>query len=427
MHLPIRAVDEQGLLGTLPATSKHLFHIMTKTIFLRFLLAATALAALPFATSTVRGGSGDILETNEMSVLRFRPLGGTPTTFAVGFGSPKGIVFDGLGRAFVADASRGNIVVFTLPDGSGTTYASGLSSPVGLAFDVAGNLYAAESGSGAIVKFDRDRIKTTFATGTGNPAGLAFDNSGNLFVADFEGGKIYKITPDGTKSTFASGLDFPAGLAVNTSNELFVSESETGKIFKFAPDGTKTVFATDLSRPYGLAIEEGDNLIVADNGNGGTFRYSPEGVRATIFSSEFNTPQFLAVEPTAHQVLNVSTRGLVQSGENVLIAGFTIGGLGPVGTSVLVRALGPSLTEVGVVNALPNPVLELHDASGALIGSNNNWKDTQEEAITNTHLAPTNDLEAAILMPLHGGAFTAVVISGTGAPGIAVVDVYNLQ
>jgi sugar lactone lactonase YvrE len=400
---------------------------MTKKIFLRFLLAATALAVLPFATSTLRGGTGDIFETNDTNVIRFRPLGGTPATFASNFGSPKGIVFDGLGRVFVADAARGNIVVFSLPDGAGATYASGLSSPVGLAFDTAGNLYAAESGTGKISKYDRDRMKTTFATGTGTPAGLAFDSAGNLFVADFAGGKIYEIAPDGTKSTFATGLDFPAGLAVDAANNLFVAESETGTIFKFAPDGAKSTFTTELERPFGLAIESGGTLIVADNGNGGTFRFSPTGERSTIFSSEFNTPQFLAVEPAPHQVLNVSTRGLVQSGENVLITGFTIGGIGPVGTSILVRALGPSLTAVGVTNALSDPVLELHDSSGTLIGSNNNWKDTQEEAINLTQLAPTDDKEAAILMPLRGGAFTAVVISGTGQPGIAVVDVYNLQ
>ena len=400
---------------------------MTKTIFLRFLLAVATLAALPFAASTVRGGIGDILETNETNVLRFNPFGGTPLTVAAGFGSPKGIVLDGLGRMFVADASRGNIVVFTLPDATGATYITGLSSPVGLAFDTAGNLYVAESGSGKIQKFDRERIRTTFASNVGNPSGLAFDNAGNLFVADFAGGKIYKVTPDGTQSTFASGLDFPAGVAVDAANNVFVSESETGTIFKYAPDGTRSSFATDLERPFGIAFDGAGNLAVADNGSGGTFRYSPDGVRATLFSSEFNTPQFLAVEPAPHQVLNVSTRGLVQGGENVLIAGFTVGGNGPVGTSILVRALGPSLTQLGVVNVVSDPVLELHDASGALLASNNNWRETQEEAIAATQLQPPNDKEAAILIPLHGGAFTAVVGTATGVAGIAVVDVYNLQ
>lgn len=400
---------------------------MTKSIFLRSLLAASALAALPFTAPSARAAAGDILETNEGNVIRIRPFGGTPTTFVSGLSNPKGIVCDGLGRAFVADGDTGNIVVFTLPDGTGNTYVSGLSSPIGLAFDTAGNLYVAESGSGKIIKFDRNRVKTTYATGVGAAAGLGFDNSGNLFVADFDGGKVYKIAPDGTKTTFGTGLDHPAGVAVDGMNNIFVAESETGVIFIYTPDGTRSTFTTGLDRPFGIAFEEGGTLVVADNGNGATVRVGLDGTRSTIFASEFNTPQFLAIEPAPHQLLNVSTRGLVQSGENVLIAGFVVGGTGPIGTSILVRALGPSLTDFGVTNALPDPVIEVRDASGVLLGSNNNWKDTQEEAITNSHLAPSNDKEAAILIPLHGGAFTAIVGSATGAPGIALVEVYNLQ
>ena len=66
-------------------------------------------------------------------------------------------------------------------------------------------------------------------------------------------------------------------------------------------------------------------------------------------------------------------------------------------------------------------------ASGTLIASNNNWKDSQQSAISATTLQPSNDLESAILTSLHGGAFTAIVGSATGAPGTAVVEVYNLQ
>jgi hypothetical protein len=125
-------------------------------------------------------------------------------------------------------------------------------------------------------------------------------------------------------------------------------------------------------------------------------------------------------------LLNISTRGLVQSGDNVLIAGFVVGGTGPVGTSILVRALGPSLSAFGISNPLPDPVIELRDASGTLLASNNDWKDTQQAAISATTLAPSNDQESAILITLHGGAFTAIVGSATGAPGTAVVEVYNL-
>lgn len=400
---------------------------MTKTTFLRSLLALATLAAGPFLANDAHAAVGDILETNEGNVLRFRTPGATPTTVATGLSNPKGIVFDGLGRFFVADAGRGAIIVFTLPGGSGTTFVSGLNSPVGLAFDVAGSLYIGEAASGNVIKIAQGGARSTFATGLGAPAGLAFDNSGNLFVADFSGGKIYKITPDGTQSTFATGLSLPAGLAVDSAGILFVADSGSGTIFKFTPDGTKSTFVSDLGRPFGIALEANGSLVVADNEEGATVRYSAAGARSLIFSSDFNTPQFLAIEPAPHQLLNISTRGLVMGGDDVLIAGFFVGGLGPVGTNIVVRALGPSLTPFGVGNALPDPVIELRDASGTLIGFNNDWKDSQQEAIMNTGLAPTNDLESAIVTSLHGGSFTAIVRSATTATGTAVVEVYNLQ
>lgn len=402
---------------------------MIKMTFSRVLLAATALAAASLAAIDARGATGDILETNEGNIIRIKPTGaGTPTTFASGLGNPKGIVFDGRGHVYVADASRGQIIALTLPDGTGQIFVSGLSSPVGLAFDTSGNLYEADAGTGTIFKIAPDATKTSFATGVGAPAGLAFDNSGNLFAADFNGGIVYKFTPAGTQSTFATGLNLPAGVAVDSAGNVFVADSGTGTIFEFAPDGTKTSFATGLKRPYGLAFESDGNLVVADNGDGATLRFSTAGAKSTIFASGFNTPQFLAVEPATHQLLNISTRGLVQSGDNVLIAGFVVGGTGPVGTSLVVRALGPSLSALGVANPLPDPTLELRDASGTLLASNNDWKDSQEAVIlATTTLAPTNDHESAILTSLHGGSFTAIVRSATGATGTAVVEVYNLQ
>jgi len=417
-------VDERPSLGTLPGTSKK--HTMINTTFLRSLLAATMLAALPFGATTLLAATGDILETNEGNLLVFRTAGGTPGTFTTGFTNPKGIVFDGSGHVYVADAGKNSIIVFPLPSGAGSTYALGLNSPVGLAFDVAGNLYVSEAGSGNIIMFAPDRTKTTFATNAGAPSGLAFDNSGNLFVADFGSGKIYKYTPGGTQSTFATGLDHPAGLAMDSAGNLFEADSGTGTIFKFAPDGTKTTFTTGAGRPYGLACDASDNVVVADNANGATIRYSPTAAKAVIFQSNFNTPSFLAVEPAQHQLLNISTRGFLRGGGDVMIAGFVVSGTGPVGTSILVRALGPSLSAFGISDPLTDPVIELHDASGTLLASNNDWRATQQDTISATKLAPPDDRESAILTTLHGGAFTAIVGTATGAPGTVVLEVYNL-
>jgi sugar lactone lactonase YvrE len=397
-----------------------------KKNFLRFLFAASLLAT-PFLAQNARGTVGDILETNEGNILRIRTIGGTPTTFATGLTNPKGLVFDGNGHLYVADPGKSAIIVFTVPDGGGATFASNLNSPTGVTFDAAGTLFVSEAGTGNILKFAKDGTKTTFASNTGASTGLVFDNSGNLFAGDFNGGKIYKFTPDGTKTTFASGLSLPAGLAVDAAGNLFEADSGSGTIFKFAPDGTKSTFATGIGRPYGVAFDGTGNLIVADNENGATLRFAPDGTKSTIFASNFNTPQFVAVEPEQHRLLNISTRGFVQGGSDVLIAGFVVGGNGPVGTSVLVRALGPSLSAFGITNPLPDPVLELRNASGTVIASNNDWRDTQPDAINATTLAPPNDRESAILITLKGGTFTAILGSATGAPGTAVVEVYNLQ
>ena len=104
-----------------------------------------------------------------------------------------------------------------------------------------------------------------------------------------------------------------------------------------------------------------------------------------------------------------------------------IGGTGPIGTQVVVRAIGPSLSAAGITDALQDPVLELHNASGAIIATNDNWKDTQQDLITSSTLAPTDDRESAILTTLGGGSYTAVVRGVNNATGTAVVEVYNLQ
>lgn len=125
------------------------------------------------------------------------------------------------------------------------------------------------------------------------------------------------------------------------------------------------------------------------------------------------------------QLANISTRGFVESGSNVMIGGFILGG-GSENTNVLVRAIGPSLTSQEVSGALADPTLELHDVNGTLIQSNDNWKATQQTEIEATGLQPGNDLESAISETLAPGAYTAVVAGKNGTTGIGLVEVYRL-
>ena len=121
---------------------------------------------------------------------------------------------------------------------------------------------------------------------------------------------------------------------------------------------------------------------------------------------------------------NISTRGVVQTGDSVLIGGFIVSGTDP--KSVLIRAIGPSLTGFGVPNALADPVLELNGPSGFATIINNNWRDSQQAVIMATGIPPTNDLESAILATLAPGAYTAIVRGANNTTGNALVEVYGL-
>jgi len=124
------------------------------------------------------------------------------------------------------------------------------------------------------------------------------------------------------------------------------------------------------------------------------------------------------------QLGNISTRGFVETGTNVMIGGFILGGETG-NANVVVRALGPSLTAFGVTGALADPTLELHDQNGALVQSNDNWKETQQTEIEATDLQPTNDLESAIVETLAPGAYTAIVAGKDDLTGVGLVEVYR--
>ena len=133
------------------------------------------------------------------------------------------------------------------------------------------------------------------------------------------------------------------------------------------------------------------------------------------------------VDPLAgSKLINISTRGLVQTGNNVLIGGFSLAA-GSGSNNVVVRALGPSLAPLGVNNALPDPVVTLYDSNANVITANDNWKDSQSSSIENTGLQPPNNLDAAILVTLAAGNYTAIVTGRGGRTGVALVEVYATQ
>ena len=124
------------------------------------------------------------------------------------------------------------------------------------------------------------------------------------------------------------------------------------------------------------------------------------------------------------RLANISTRALVGTGDNVLIAGFVVADQTK---QLLNRVLGPTLASFGVPGPLADPVLNLHNGAGDLIFSNDNWKDSQQSQIQQTGLAPNNNLESAILATLAPGSYTAIVSGNGGGTGVALVEVYDLQ
>jgi glucose/arabinose dehydrogenase len=194
---------------------------------------------------------------------------------------------------------------------------------------------------------------------------------------------------------------FPA----NYLGKYFFADLCSGWIRLMDPSSnTSSAFATGVSTPVDLQIGPDGALYYLIRGNGG---------------------QVWRVSATPSQELDISSRSHVGTANSVMIGGFTITGTAP--KRVIVRALGPSLQQFNVPNPLADPVLELRGSGGTPISSNNDWSDTQAVEITNSGLAPQNNLESAIIATLQPGAYTAIVQGRNNTTGVGLVEVYDLD
>jgi hypothetical protein len=123
------------------------------------------------------------------------------------------------------------------------------------------------------------------------------------------------------------------------------------------------------------------------------------------------------------KLANIATRGFVGQNDNVLIGGTIV--LGSGSTSVLFRAIGPSLQ--GVANAVQDTTLELYNSQGQQIASNDNWQDSQAAAIQATTIPPSDPREAAILHSLSPGAYTAIVRGKNNTTGVGLIEAYQIN
>ena len=156
---------------------------------------------------------------------------------------------------------------------------------------------------------------------------------------------------------------------------------------------------------------------------------SPEGIGLDVTGYDLTQPQ-----TGPPRLGNISTRSFVQTGDNVMIGGFIVQGTGT--KRVIIRAIGPELTQFGITNALANPTLELHDGTGAVIATNDDWQTTviggiitssQVSDIQNSGHAPTAASESAIIADLPPGNYTAILRGVNSTTGVALVEVYDLN
>ena len=301
------------------------------------------------------------------------------------------------------------------------------------------------------------------------PLGLqqkALPETNEVYVINVDGSGLQKLRGPGAGAPAWSRTALPGPLPPNLGNistRLRVGTDDNVLIGGFIITGTgdKNVIVRAIGPSLGAAgvagaladtvleLHDGTGATIATNDNWKTTqqteieastvpptddresaivqRLAP-GSYTAIVSGKNNTTGVGLVEAygldgTA-KLANISTRGLVQAGDNVMIGGFIVLNTG-VPTSVIVRAIGPSLP--GVTNALADPTLELHDSNGSLVASNDNWKDTQQSEIIATTVPPTNDKESAIVQTLNTGAYTAIVRGKNDTTGVALVEAYNLQ
>ena len=156
---------------------------------------------------------------------------------------------------------------------------------------------------------------------------------------------------------------------------------------------------------------------------------SPGNYSAIVSSADASSGiglfELYDLTPDAGRVANISTRGRVATGDEVMIGGFILSSQIP--NKVIIRAIGPSLASLGVKGVLADPTLELYDSYGTLLDSNDNWRSTQELEIQESNVPPTDNREAALVITLAPGAYSTIVRGANSGTGVSLVEVYALN
>ncbi|MEY2577182.1 MAG: hypothetical protein QOI49_6 [Verrucomicrobiota bacterium] len=219
-----------------------------------------------------------------------------------------------------------------------------------------------------------------------------------------------------------------SGLANFLPDPVLELHDSTGHLLTSNDDWQQAANATAI--PVSLQpAQSAESVILTSLAPGASYTAIVRGKGA---SSGIALVEVYDLNPDDGSILgNISTRGFVGAANDVMIGGVIVGD-GTANSIVMVRALGPSLSQAGVANVLADPTLELHDGNGSTIASNDNWKTrsdgtSQQAEIEATKIPPSNDLESAVVMTLPAGNYTAILSGKTGATGVALIEAYNLQ
>jgi glucose/arabinose dehydrogenase len=324
-----------------------------------------------------------------------------------------------IGKFFFADICSGWIRVFAPSTGTASAFATGISGPVDLQVGPDGCLYYLARGDGgqvfrvSAVASQPLNISVRSRVGTGNDVMI----SGFIITA----GPAKKIVLRALGPSLQQA-DVPAPLP-NPFLELHAADSSlisTNNNWKDnTPAQQQDIANNQLAPPNDL-----ESAIVAT---------LQAGTYTAIIRGQGNTSGVGLLEvydvdrAAPSRLANISGRASVLTGGNVLISGFIVGqNIGA--AKVVVRAIGPSLSQSGITNPLADPTLELRNNNGALVIGNDNWQDNTAQAakISASGLAPGNSQESAVATSLLPGTYTAIVAGKNGGTGVGLVEVYNL-
>jgi hypothetical protein len=277
------------------------------------------------------------------------------------------------------------------------------------------------------------------------------------------------VTPTATPATTPSPTPSPASRAVNLSTRMFVQTGDNVGIGGFIITGTAPkhvliraigpslsglgvpnaladpTLELNSSGPFGTVTNDNwrddpvQELAIIATGIAPTNNLESAidttlnpGSYTAVVRGKNNTTGVALIEvydlsqAVLAKLANISTRAFISTGDNIVIAGFILGGNNG-NDRIVVRGIGPSLTALGVPNALPDPTMELRDSNGALMRANNNWQDDSAQAaeLTAAGLAPSNPLESGIAATLPPGLYTALLAGLNNASGVGLVEVYD--